>query len=131
MSLQDTFGPAIWNPRLDIPVELYNYGDVKSEVPEYMYEKTGHILGGYHSRNFKQIITDIWPEAVKKDLLLVLKGISDKRLLNAKGQKEMICSRQWNEMTKYLGYADIMDKKLSKATLTDILEKSVSRTEEA
>ena len=125
LSLQDTFGPAIWNPRLDIPVELYNYGDVKSEVPEYMYEKTGHILGGYHSRNFKQIITDIWPEAVKKDLLLVLKGISDKRLLNAKGQKEMICSRQWNEMTKYLGYADIMDKKLSKATLTDILEKSV------
>lgn len=122
LSLQDTFGPVIWNPRLDIPTRLYNYGDVKSEVPEYMYENTAHFLGGYCGRNFKHIITDIWPEAVKRDLLLVLKGINDKKLFKAKGQKEMICSRQWNEMTKFLGYADIMDKKLSKIALTDILE---------
>ena len=130
LSLQDTFGPTIWNPRLDIPVQLYNYGNVTGKVPEYMYENTVHVLNGYQECNFKQIIANLWPEAVKQDLLLVLQGISDKKFFKMKGQKEMICSRQWNEMTRYLGYADIMNRKLGKIALTDILEQNIARKEE-
>mgnify|MGYP000718433403 CR=1 FL=1 len=37
----------------------------------------------------------------------------------------MICSRQWNEIDKISGICGYNGQKLSKATLTDILEKSV------
>ncbi len=130
LSLQDTFGPVIWNPRLDIPTKLYNYGKVQSDIPEYMHENTAYILGQYNSKTFKDIITTIWPEAVRQDLLLVYKGIGDKKQIYDRGQQEMLCSKKWNEMTKFLGYADIMKEKMDKLMLADILVKNLSTIEE-
>ncbi len=125
LTLQDTFGPAIWNPRLEIPTELYNKGRLSGDVPDFMHENTAQILGGYQNVTFKNIITDIWPEAVGKDLLQTADGIGDKKKFRIKAQRELICSRQWNEMTKALGYAEIMDKKPVKMALTDTLEQLI------
>jgi len=122
LTLQDTFGPLLWNPRLDIPTELYNRGKVTGEVPDYMLEPTAELLGGYKNISFKDIISDVWPEAVMQDLLLMKERINNKILFRQKVQKEIICSNQWNEMTKALGYADIMERKMDKVMAGEIIK---------
>lgn len=125
LNLQDTFGPVIWNPRLNIPTQLYDRGCLTGDVPDYMYENISNILGQYHPSSFKDIITNIWPKAVKKDLLMTLEGIYDRQLFKGKAQRELICSRQWNEMTKVLGYADMMEKKLNNRVAVKWLEEAI------
>lgn len=108
LTLEDTFGPLIWNPRMHIPIKLYDRGDIGGEYPEYLDENSMEILGDYKNSSFKKNITKGWPSAIAKDLLSIKDLILKNKNANQKAQQELLCSRQWSRLTKIMGYAQLL-----------------------
>lgn len=108
LTLQDTFGPTIWNPRMHVSVNMYERGRLQGEFPGYMAENTAEILGGFYQADFKDTLTRLWPKAILDDLLSIRDMILRKKSCTQKAQQEILCSGQWSEITRSLGYADII-----------------------
>lgn len=122
LSLEDTFGPVIWNPRMHVPVVFYDRGNLQGEYPEYLNNNSVYILGDYQLSCFKKLIAEGWPNAVAKDLLAVNKAIDNRSAWKIKVQKELVCSRQWNEVTKHIGFAELLQERKHQTLDIEILK---------
>ncbi len=110
LTLEDTFGPVIWKPRMHIPTSLYNPNSEQNITPAHLLENSIEILGDYRERSFDTVITKEWPIAIARDLLSVRDLILDGANANRKAQQEVLCSKQWSEMTKIFGYARFLSE---------------------
>lgn len=108
LTLEDTFGPTLWNPRLHVSVDMYERGQLQGEFPDYMLENTSEILGDYVHLSFKDTLTKLWPKAILEDLMSIRECICKGKSSAKKAQQEILCAKQWSEITKSLGYADII-----------------------
>lgn len=109
LTLEDTFGPVTWKPRMHIPTLLYNTANAEETYPAYLDENSMEILGDYKSRSFKSVVTQGWPYAISKDLISVRELILGEKNVNQKAQQEILCALQWTEMTKTFGYARLTE----------------------
>lgn len=109
LTLEDTFGPVIWHPRMFIPIQTALAGTLNIRFPDNVYQNTGYILSNRNqNKTFEHILTAVWPEAILQDLYHVYaqieKGIVDMQT----NQREILCSKQWNQITKDFGYSQII-----------------------
>lgn len=111
LTLEDTFGPLIWHPRMYIPINTSLNGSLNVIFPENVYQNTGYILSEANkNKTFEQILTAVWPMAIQQDLMKVYKQIVEEKIEISIGQKELLCARQWNQMTKEFGYSQVVSK---------------------
>lgn len=106
--LEDTFGPVMWKPRMHVPKNLY-MPEENPVYPEYMLENSIENIGDFRSRSFKSVITEEWPVAIGKDLLTLKGKILSGDHVRSTAQKSLLCSKKWTEMTKILGYAELVN----------------------
>lgn len=111
LTLEDTFGPVLWKPRMHVPKELY-MPNADPDYPPYMLENSIENIGLLRKRSYKDIITEEWPVAISKDLLkmkqLILTGDNG----NQSAQQGLLRSKKWSEMTKYFGYAELVNNEV-------------------
>ncbi|WDV47395.1 Gfo/Idh/MocA family oxidoreductase [Clostridiaceae bacterium M8S5] len=108
LSLTDTHGPVIWNPRMHVPTTLYNTGIHHGELPEHLFENSTHILGDFKPANYKDIVTKKWTKAVSEDLLSIREMMQGNNKDNQKAQRELLSSKQWHKITKTVGFAELL-----------------------
>ncbi|AJQ28949.1 bifunctional Gfo/Idh/MocA family oxidoreductase/class I SAM-dependent methyltransferase [Pelosinus fermentans] len=104
LSLTDTHGPVVWQPRLHIPENLNTFGDFADADPEHLLENSIETLGPSAPVNYKDILTKQWPHAIARDLSTMRERILGGPGAAMRAQQELLCSSQWQEMTATLGY---------------------------
>lgn len=104
LTLTDTHGPVVWQPRLHIPENLNILSDLPDAHIEYMLENSTETLGPPSTANYRDILTKQWPRAIACDLSLMKEMIMGSGNTAVKAQQELLCSRQWQEITGALGY---------------------------
>lgn len=107
--LGNTFGPLVWHPKMHADLEYASRGEVQGEFPDYMNEAAGTILGSFRETDFKSILTSVWPQAIARDLLSLKESIEGGRGYARKVQQELLCAKQWMEITRDLGYPRIIN----------------------
>ena len=95
--------------RMFIPIQTALAGTLNIRFPDNVYQNTGYILSNRNqNKTFEHILTAVWPEAILQDLYHVYaqieKGIVDMQT----NQREILCSKQWNQITKDFGYSQII-----------------------
>ena len=104
LSLTDTHGPVVWQPRLHIPDNLNTFGEFAGADPEHLLENSVETLGPSTPANYRDILTKQWPRAIARDLSMVRERILGGSGAAMRAQQELLCSSQWQEMTAALGY---------------------------
>lgn len=107
LSLEDTFGPVIWKPRMHVPKTLYD-PENQTQIPDYVQENSIEILGDFKSRSFEKIIFNDWRQGIAENILELADMILDKKNLAPFAQRELLCSTKWSEFTNTLGFAKLI-----------------------
>lgn len=104
LSLVDTHGPVIWRPRLHAPDVSDVPGELRSSRQAHMLESSVEIIGPAAAPSYKDILLTEWPRAIGRDLLAMRDLIRGKASGEARAQRELLCSRLWQDLTQALGY---------------------------
>lgn len=103
LSLIDTHGPVVWHPRLNVPDNHDMPGGLATAVPEHLRENSTRILGP-SPVSYQEILLKQWPRAIGRDLSALKKVIQGEAAPDTRAQQELLCSRQWQDLTTALGY---------------------------
>ncbi|MDK8183096.1 bifunctional Gfo/Idh/MocA family oxidoreductase/class I SAM-dependent methyltransferase [Paenibacillus sp. UMB4589-SE434] len=107
LSLVDTHGPVVWHPRLHVPDLPHIAGELENTTSAHLLGFSTEILGGAISVSYRDILLKQWPRAIGQDLLAmrdVILGNVSKADIDTLAQQELLCARQWQELTTALGY---------------------------
>lgn len=107
LSLVDTHGPVVWQPRLHVPDLPDIHGELSMSPPAHMLASSTEILGPHETPSYRDILTKLWPRAIGRDLLAMrdmILGQVDKAVIESRAQQDLLCSRQWQDWTQALGY---------------------------
>ncbi|OAJ73335.1 thiazolinyl imide reductase subfamily [Brevibacillus sp. SKDU10] len=107
LSLTDTHGPVVWQPRLHVPDLPNIHEQLSAAPPEHLLGNSTQILGPAEPTSYKDILMTQWPRAIGRDLLAMREmifGQVDKSSMDTQAQQELLCSRQWQDWTQALGY---------------------------
>lgn len=102
LTLTDTHGPVVWQPRLHVPGAGGGLRRLAEVCPEHLLERSTETLGPSDCADYRHILTRQWPRAIADDLLLMKERIADRAA--AAAQRELLCAEQWHELTAALGY---------------------------
>ncbi|MBA4533101.1 bifunctional Gfo/Idh/MocA family oxidoreductase/class I SAM-dependent methyltransferase [Brevibacillus halotolerans] len=107
LSLTDTHGPVVWQPRLHVPDLPNIHEQLSAEPPAHLLGNSTQILGPAEPISYKDILLTQWPRAIGRDLLAMREmifGQVAKSVMDTQAQQELLCSRQWQDWTQALGY---------------------------
>lgn len=107
LSLLDTHGPVIWQPRLHVPDVADIADQLGTRSPAHLRADSTSILGPATTWSYKDILCQQWPYAIGRDLLALQELIVGNRpaaMVDTKAQQELLCARQWQQLTQLLGY---------------------------
>lgn len=107
LSLIDTHGPVIWRNRMTIPDYDFIPNDLLTKAPKVMEDYNCRIIGESEFPSYKEILTEVWPNAILKDIKRVKSCIDNneqKKLMASEGSKYLLSSRLWHDVSKALGY---------------------------
>lgn len=122
LSLVDTHGPVLWHPRLHVP----DVPDLPAELlaEARMTERSAEVLGKPDSDCYSDILLKQWVKAIGQDLLAIRDQWLGADTSDTRAQQELLCARQWQELTQVLGYPMLRPQR-------DHLPFPVSRLKEA
>ncbi|MBU3186313.1 bifunctional Gfo/Idh/MocA family oxidoreductase/class I SAM-dependent methyltransferase [Clostridium estertheticum] len=107
LSLTDTHGPVVWHPRMHVPKNSVSLDDFYNLDSLSLIENSTEIIGSEKAQNYQEIFTKQWPAAIGDDLMVMKDMISGNSNIKMYAQRELLCTSQWHEMTKALGYPDL------------------------
>ena len=128
LTLTDSHGPVIWNPRLHIPKNDLVPSAFLKDAPEYLLDNSTEILSDRKYENYRDILTKVWPRAISEDLLYlkdVIKGNIKNSEIIKRSQQELICSEKWHELMNSLGYPMICKNNYHKYVSVNVLKQSL------
>ena len=127
LSLMDTHGPVVWHPRLHIPHNRNIPGGLSTATPAHLLENSTQILGSAAPIRFKEILMKQWPRAIGRDLSAMREMIQGNDSGDTRAQQELLCSRQWQELTNALGYPVLRPNRSHQPLAVDILKEAASK----
>ncbi|MBR1745688.1 MAG: Gfo/Idh/MocA family oxidoreductase [Fibrobacter sp.] len=107
LTLEDTFGPVLWKPRMHAPKSLYN-PEERDNLPDYIQENSIEILGDFKPRHFDRILLGDWEKSIAETLLEFIGMVERKDDQTAKVQRELIYSKLWADLTNAFGFAEVI-----------------------
>lgn len=104
LCLSDTHGDVIWRPRLHVPNNLSMIREIAGTDVEYMLENSNEVLWSSPPASYRKILSQVWTLAIKQDLLNMKQMINGQCNVTMKVQQELLCSRQWQQISTAFGY---------------------------
>ncbi|UHA73195.1 bifunctional Gfo/Idh/MocA family oxidoreductase/class I SAM-dependent methyltransferase [Paenibacillus sp. 481] len=130
LSLTDTHGPVVWNPRLHIPDNMNILGELTGASPMHVLENSTETIGTSSPMSYKDILTKQWPQAIAHDLLGMRELSLENANANMRAQQELLCSSQWHEMTAALGYPVLRPGCTHQPLPVNLLKEAASQIED-
>ncbi|BBB92142.1 MAG TPA: bifunctional Gfo/Idh/MocA family oxidoreductase/class I SAM-dependent methyltransferase [Methylomusa anaerophila] len=130
LSLTDTHGPVIWQPRLHVPVQDDIPGGLSTATPVHLLENSAYILGTAVPISYKEILMEQWPRAIGRDLTAMRGMIQGNAVMDTRAQQELLCSRQWQELTNALGYPVLRTSRGHQPLAVNILKEAAAKIAE-
>lgn len=128
LTLTDSHGPVIWNPRLHIPKNDLVPSAFLENTPEYLLDNSTEILSDRKYENYRDVLTKVWPKAISEDLLYlkdVIEGKVKSSEILKKSQETLLCSEKWHELMNSLGYPMISKNNEHKFISVNVLKQSL------
>ncbi|MFC5047465.1 Gfo/Idh/MocA family oxidoreductase [Aquimarina hainanensis] len=108
LSLTDTHGPVVWNPRMHVPEDVGTMKELSEAEASFLTANSVEILGKHTPLSYREILTKQWPAAIGVDLLEIKEGIVTGTKFQTKSQNELLISKQWQDITNMLGYPSMV-----------------------
>ena len=121
LMLSNTFGPLLWYPKMNTDIGHA----IDRSYPPHMLENSGALLGSFGGETFKDVLEQLWPNAVGQDVKLMEQLLKSKGAMRRGLQKEMAVAKLWNEITAEIGYARIVDRTIFDPLPVNILKELI------
>jgi thiazolinyl imide reductase len=131
LSMIDTHGPVVWQPRLHVPDQHNIPGGISTATPAHLLENSTQILGPATPISYKEILMEQWPRAIGRDLLAMREMIQGNAVIDTRAQQELLCSRQWQDLTNALGYPVLRSHGSHQPLSVDIFKKASKIVEDS
>ena len=103
LTLTDTHGPVLWNPRLHSPRDHTGRLILKGEGIDRLNVPSMVTLGDTEMRSYHDIFGLTWPEAVIEALHDLCRDIADPSRRKKSGQWALNISMAWQDLTSHIG----------------------------
>ena len=103
LTLADTHGPVLWNPRLHSPRDetgrlvMAGPGTERLDVPSTV------VIGGDEIGTYHDVFADLWPDAVRVALRELADDIAEPARRAKAAQWALSVSRAWSDLTARIG----------------------------
>ncbi|WKX69037.1 bifunctional Gfo/Idh/MocA family oxidoreductase/class I SAM-dependent methyltransferase [Streptomyces sp. XD-27] len=104
LTLSDTHGPVLWNPRLHIPDAVKNRFDFADAESAHLRRPSATLLGPPRPPGYDRVLGELWPDAIGRDLLALRAAILGDPGAERPDQYHLTLSRMWQDVTSALGY---------------------------
>ncbi|MGW6377085.1 Gfo/Idh/MocA family oxidoreductase [Rhodococcus sp. NPDC055112] len=108
LTLADTHGPVLWNPRMHAEKGPAGRLAVDGAGTERLDVPSAQILGPTAYPTFREVFDRLWPQAVVGALRGLADAIGGRADSIAKAQRDLTTTRLWHEMLTGLGPPDII-----------------------
>lgn len=106
--LTNTFGPLLYFPAMYTDLKYIEEGS----FPPSMREKSVSLLTVEEAPSFEDVLSELWIRAVSQDMDSFLSCISEESVFRKLIQEELRTAKTWQDLSKSLGYADIVEEKV-------------------
>lgn len=108
LTLADTHGPVLWNPRLHSPRDPTGRLIMSGPGTERLAVESTSILGDQHMRSYHDVFARTWPDAVVVALHDLRRDIADPARRVRSGQWALGVSLAWRDMTERIGMPELI-----------------------
>ncbi|KYF49855.1 thiazolinyl imide reductase [Sorangium cellulosum] len=108
LTLADTHGPVLWNPRLHSPRDPTGRLIMSGPGTERLAVESTSILGDQHTRSYHDVFARTWPDAVVVALHDLCRDIADPARRVRSGQWALGVSLAWRDMTERIGMPELI-----------------------
>ncbi|GAB3579651.1 hypothetical protein GCM10027445_48580 [Amycolatopsis endophytica] len=107
LSLADTHGPVLWNPRLHSRRDGTGRLVMSGPGTERLAVPTTSVLGG-EPGTYHEVFAGLWPRAVLRSLRRLAGDITEPARRVHSGQWALAVSRAWSDLTAALGVPELI-----------------------
>ncbi|AGP40735.1 thiazolinyl imide reductase [Sorangium cellulosum] len=108
LTLADTHGPVLWNPRLHSPRDATGRLIMSGPGTDRLAVKSTSILGDQDTRSYHDVFARTWPEAVVVALHDLCGDIADPARRVRSGQWALGVSLAWRDLTERIGMPELI-----------------------
>nr|WP_092071408.1 bifunctional Gfo/Idh/MocA family oxidoreductase/class I SAM-dependent methyltransferase [Dendrosporobacter quercicolus]NSL49368.1 Gfo/Idh/MocA family oxidoreductase [Dendrosporobacter quercicolus DSM 1736]SDM25964.1 thiazolinyl imide reductase [Dendrosporobacter quercicolus] len=130
LSLVDTHGPVIWQPRLHVPEHHDLAGEFSVSPPGYLLEHSTQLLGPAPADSYQDILLRQWPQAIGRDLTMMRDMIREGSSMDTRAQQELLVARLWQDVTGALGYPVLRSHHIHQPLASDVLHQTAAAVDE-
>jgi thiazolinyl imide reductase len=109
LTLADTHGPVLWNPRLHSLRDATGRLVMAGPGTERLAVPSTIVLGDEPPLTYHDVFADLWPDAVTTSLRSLRRDIEEPSRRMASGQWAMGVSRAWSDLTARIGLPDLIE----------------------
>ncbi len=107
LTLADTHGPVLWSPRLHIPDAVKHRFDFAAADTVHLDQPSTLGLGPLEPPSYRRILSELWPAAIRDDLLALRAAILGEPGAERPDQYHLTLARIWQGVTSQLGYPSL------------------------
>ncbi|ANY08114.1 Gfo/Idh/MocA family oxidoreductase [Pseudonocardia sp. HH130630-07] len=108
LTLADTHGPVLWNPRLHAPRDATGRLVMSGPGTERLAVPSTVVLGEEPPGTYHEVFADLWPDAVATALRELRRAVADPAGRMRAGQWALGVSRTWSDLTARLGLPELV-----------------------
>ncbi|WP_437982002.1 Gfo/Idh/MocA family oxidoreductase [Sorangium sp. So ce117] len=108
LTLADTHGPVLWNPRMHSPRDPTGRLIMSGPGTDRLAVESTLILGDQHTRSYHDVFARTWPDAVVVALHDLCGDIADPPRRIRSGQWALGVSLAWRDLTERIGMPELI-----------------------
>ncbi|WP_437904647.1 Gfo/Idh/MocA family oxidoreductase [Sorangium sp. So ce327] len=108
LTLADTHGPVLWNPRMHSPRDPTGRLIMSGPGTDRLAVESTLILGDQHTRSYHDVFARTWPDAVVVALHDLCCDIADPPRRIRSGQWALGVSLAWRDLTERIGMPELI-----------------------
>ncbi|GMQ58846.1 hypothetical protein AN1V17_32420 [Vallitalea sediminicola] len=131
LTLTDTHGPTIWQPILKLPTLNIEPKDRFTKYTRELLSESTQIIGDEKVPSYDVILSKMWPKAIAddiQDIRRMILGESEKKYDLCNMQQMILYAKQWQQLTKELGYPELNDQSSDEWVDPYIFENTISES---
>ncbi|MFI6688542.1 Gfo/Idh/MocA family oxidoreductase [Streptomyces sp. NPDC050485] len=108
LTLADTHGPVLWNPRMHSPRDETGRLVMSGPGTERLAVPSTSVLGEATTRSYHEVFARTWPDAVLVALRGLVRDIAEPGRRARSGQWALAVTRAWSDLTARIGMPELV-----------------------
>ncbi|MFI9324526.1 Gfo/Idh/MocA family oxidoreductase [Kitasatospora aureofaciens] len=108
LTLADTHGPVLWNPRLHSPRDETGRLVMGGPGTERLAAPSTSVLGEADTRSYHEVFARTWPDAVLVALRGLVRDVAEPGRRAHSGQWALAVTRAWSDLTARIGMPELI-----------------------